>query len=106
MAARTAASARGMQVNNGGQVAVVTAAETNQLLTGKGVLGRLFVPNVGTTMTVDVYDHASSTSNKVAEYVSADGKVNWELNIPIVNGIRVVVGGTPGIVVIVWQGAQ
>jgi hypothetical protein len=95
-----AAATRG---SSGDKVSVITAAETNQLMTREGILRRLHIPNVGTTMTVDIYDHGSSTTNKVAEYVSADGKVNWELNIPLDVGLRVVVGGTPGIVVIVWE---
>ena len=95
-----AAATRG---SGGVKVSVITAAENNQLKVGEGTLRRLHIPNVGTTMTVDIYDHGSTTTNKIVEYVTADGKVNWELNIPLDVGLRVVVGGTPGIVVVVWD---
>ena len=105
MAARTLSGARGTEINNGGQLATITVAETLQIYTGKGVLGRLMVTSVGTSMTIDIYDHASTTNNKIVEYVTADGKVNWELNLPVSLGIRVVTGGTPGIAHIVFQSA-
>lgn len=64
------------------------------------------VPSVGTTMTVDVYDSNSAEENKVIEYVSADGKVNWLYSkdgLPLNAGLRVVIGGTPGRVVMEWD---
>lgn len=94
---------RGTQTNNGATRSTITAAETNQLKTGSGTLGRVQVTNVGTSMTVDIYDHGSTTTNKIFEYVSADGKINHELNLPFGTGLRVIVGGTPGIVNIVWS---
>ena len=95
-----AAATRG---SGGKKVSVITAAETNQLRTGQGFLRRLYVPSVGTTMTVDIYDAASGTTNKIVEYVTADGKANLQLDIPFSVGLRVIVGGTPGIVVLVWE---
>lgn len=94
---------RGTAVNNGGVCATISTNETNQLKTGSGMLGRLIVENVGTSMTVDIYDHQSTTSNKIAEYVSADGKVNREYNLPFGLGLRVVVGGTAGLVHVIFQ---
>lgn len=105
MAAFTSAGgARGTQVHNGNIRSTLTVAEAVQLKTGSGILGRVQVWNVGTTMTVDIYDHGSTTTNKIWEYVSADGKINHEVNIPFGIGLRVVVGGTPGGVNIIWQG--
>ncbi len=69
----------------------------------QGMLHRLLVTEVGTTMTIDIHDAASGTTTKLVTYVSADGKVNWELNIPFKNGLRVIVGGTPGRAVVVWS---
>lgn len=89
--------------SGGVKTSVITAAEANQLKTGQGTLRRLYVPSVGTTMTVDIYDHGSTTTNKIVEYVTADGKANLQLDIPFSIGLRVVVGGTPGIVVVVWD---
>lgn len=94
---------RGIQTNDGGTRSTITAAETNQLKTGSGTLGRVHVWNVGTIMTIDIYDHGSSTTNKIFEWVSADGKINHELNLPFGTGLRVVVGGTPGGVNLVWS---
>ena len=87
----------------GDKISVITAAETNQLRSGQGILKRVYVPNVGTTMTVDIYDATSGTTNKIVEYVTADGKANLELNLPFSVGLRVIVGGTAGIVVLVWE---
>lgn len=89
--------------NRAGKTAILAAAETNQLVTGTGILRRIIVNNVGTTMTLDVYDHASTTTNKIFEWVSADGKFVREIDIPFQNGLRTVVGGTPGSVVLVYE---
>lgn len=94
---------RGTQTNNGGTRSTLTVAETLQIKTGSGTLGRVHVWNVGTTMTLDIYDHGSSTSNKIYEWVSADGKRNDEVNLPFGIGLRVVVGGTPGGINLVWS---
>ena len=62
--------------------------------------------NVGTTMTVDVYDSDGAEENKIIEWVSADGKVNWLFSkdgLPLSSGLRVAVGGTPGKVLIEWD---
>lgn len=104
MAATTVqGGARGTQVHQGATRSTITAAETNQLKTGSGTLGRVQVTNVGTTMTVDIYDATSGTTNKIFEWVSADGKINHELNFPFGTGLRVITGGTVGIINIVWS---
>lgn len=89
--------------NRAGKTAILAAAETNQLVTGTTVLKRVIVNNVGTTMTLDIYDHASTTTNKVFEWVSADGKMVRDLDLPINLGLRTVVGGTPGSIVLVYE---
>lgn len=94
---------RGQQIHNGGKVAVITTNETNALATKPGILGRLFITEVGTTATVDIYDDPSTTNNKFVTWVSADGKVDWELNIPFSRGLTVITGGTVGRVVLVYQ---
>lgn len=95
--------AYGTKVSNGDSRTILSAAATTQVKATPGTVGRLIVGNVGTTMTIDIYDHASGNNNKIVEWVTADGKVNWELNIPCTSGIRVVVGGTPGTATLVWS---
>ena len=93
---------------------VFTTAGAHQLrpdvTTGKrGPGGRVFsftVVSVGTTMTVDVYDSDGTEENKIIEYVSADGKVNWLFRgdgLKFTVGLRVVIGGTPGRVIMEWE---
>lgn len=101
MASRHVQGARAVA---GGNCDIVTAAETNQLKTGRGVLRRIQVWDVGATATIDIYDHGSSTTNQIFKWVTADGKVNAELDIPFEVGLRVVTGGTFGGVNIVWAG--
>lgn len=94
---------RGTEVFVGQWRSTITAAETNQLKTGSGKIAHVTVWNVGTTMTIDIYDHGSTTTNKVFEWVSADGKGTFAIQCPINVGIRVVVGGTPGGCNVVWS---
>lgn len=87
----------------------IRPSSDSSLTDGTTTIHSFSVPNVGTTMTVDVYDSASTENNKVIEYVSADGKVNWRYGhgprsgLKLFHGFRVVVGGTPGRVVIDWD---
>ena len=73
-----------------------------------GRLKSFSVQNVGSSWTVDIYDSNGdeSAENKVIEYVSADGKVNWNWSkdgLVFENGIRVVSGGTTaGRLVMEW----
>ncbi len=55
-------------------------------------------------MTVDIYDATSGTTSPLWHYVTADGKVDLEFNMPFQNGLRVIVGGTPGEVSIGYRG--
>ena len=105
MAARITAGARGAQTNNGGNAAIISASETNAgLKTGKGVLGRVFVTNVGSTATLKVYDDPTTSNNQLVDWASADGKVNWELNIPFTTGLTVITAGsTACTAVILWE---
>lgn len=104
MAANTSVGIQpGDQIHTGTYRSIITAAETNQLKTSPGKVAQLIVGNVGTTATLDIYDDASSNSNKVFEWVSADGKGVFALQCPMANGIRVVTGGTFGLAVLVWS---
>ena len=93
----------GERVSRGSKKAIITVAETNQLVTGETVLRTVVVANVGTTAELDIYDATSGTSNKVLEWVSADGKLYAEVNIPMKNGLRVITGATPGRYVLTYD---
>lgn len=90
-------------LSSGGAKTVLTTAATTAIKARPGILGRLVVSEVGTTMTVDIYDDPATTNNKVYSWATADGKVSIEFGMPMINGITVVVGGTPGRATIVWD---
>jgi len=91
------------QQNSYGSRSTISAAETNQLLTGRGIVKRLIVSAVGTGATLDLYDHANANTNLIHSWVSADGKASLDLEMPVGSGIRVVSGGTFGRATIVWK---
>lgn len=104
MAADTGGAAARGEVSVGQKRSIITAAETNVLKTTPGKLASITIANVGTTATLDIYDTAAAdTTNKVYEWVSADGKRTEPVQIPMKAGIRVVSGGTFGRAVIVWS---
>lgn len=63
---------------------------TTQVFTGKTYFVRLVITNVGTGDSIAIYDTTSGTSNPVVEWAAADGKQVYFLQVPILNGIRVV----------------
>lgn len=93
----------GTEIQTGIKASNITAAETNQLTTGPGKIGQVIVYDVGTTATIDIYDHASSNTNKMWGWVSANGVGVFALQLPIQAGIRVVTGGTFGGATIVYS---
>lgn len=97
------ASAPGTEVGIGDHNSIITAAETNQLRTGSGKLAGIVVVDPGTTFVVDIYDDPSANNNQVYKYLTADGKISLQLQIPMQQGIRVVTSGTPGRVCIIWS---
>jgi len=97
------ASTRGVEVWPGSSTSVITASETNQITASKTRLSRVVVWGVGTTWVIDVYDHASANTNPVWQWVSADGKGTFQVEIPLQLGLRVVTsGGAAGSVTLVW----
>lgn len=92
----------GQIINVGARRSTITTNETNQLKTGPGKVGHVTIWDVGTTATLDIYDHASTTNNQVFKWLSADGKGTFAIQCPMDNGIRVVTGGTFGGANIVW----
>lgn len=83
---------------------VITANEANQLKVGAGILRSIAAFGPGATWLADVYDHASTNTNPVWQWVSADGKVPGRIDLPFQNGLRVVTSGTtPGSLVVVWS---
>lgn len=63
---------------------------TTQVFTGQTYLARLVVTNAAVGDSIAVYDTTSGTSNPVWEWAAADGKGIFFLQVPILNGIRVV----------------
>lgn len=103
-AATETARGTGTDVGVGRRRSIITTNETNVLKDTDGKLGSVYVANVGTTATIDIYDTAGAdTNNKVFEWVTADGKGPFTLQIPMAFGIRVITGGTFGRAVIVWS---
>jgi len=102
-AATRETGASGTEVHTGDMVSVITASETNQLKTGKAKIGQVIVWGVGTGWTIDVYDNASANSQQVWQWVTADGKGTFALQLPLRDGLRVVTAGTAGSVTIVWS---
>lgn len=94
--ANTQGGTIGTEIFVGSRKAVITAAETNQLKDRTGKVASIIVWDVGTTATLDLYDNASASSNKVWGWVSANGVGVFALQMPMQRGIRVVTGGTPG----------
>lgn len=90
-------------LHQGAQKAIIIGAETNQLVSAETVLRKIIVFDVGSTATLDIYDATSGTSNRVFKWVSADGKIQADVNIPMKNGLRVITGGTPGDFTLVYD---
>src|SRR4249919_1982300 len=93
----------GQQARVGASRSTITLAETNQIKVGAAFISHVTVYNVGTTATLDIYDHGSTNTNKVFEWVSADGKGTFPIQCPMALGIRVITGGTPGGWSVVWS---
>lgn len=91
-----------VEICAGEQRSMFTASGTTQVKASAGRLAMVIVWAVGTTATLDIYDHASAANNKVYGWVSADGRGAWAVHIPCIYGIRVVVGGTTPGITIVW----
>lgn len=86
-----------------GNASIITTNEANQLKTTPATVERVIVTDVGTTATLDIYDHDSTTNNKIFGWVSADGRGVFEVGIRTQDGLRVVTGGTFGHAVVVWK---
>lgn len=86
-----------------GEYTIITTATTTQIVSAPASLVSVHIENVGTTATLDIYDAISGTTNKIFEWVTADGKVRVDLGIRAKSGIRVISGGTFGRAVIKWE---
>ena len=77
---------------------ITTASSTTQVKTGAGKLAKVIVDV--TFSTIVIYDDTGAgTSNQVHSRVATG---EYELMLPIDNGIKVVVGTGSGRVIIVW----
>lgn len=109
MAARITSAAKGTDVNYGGRAGVITAAETNQLATGRGRVGTVIVwgADAGTTCVITLYDHGSTTTNPIFRWDTTQGRGQFVLMTPFTLGLRAVTSGTlptSGGITVVWEG--
>src|SRR5437867_9000869 len=76
----------------GENLSLISSAETNQLKATGGRVAKLITFATGTpAATIDVYDHASSNTNKVfSRVISAAGVTIDDLSLPMQDGIRIV----------------
>jgi hypothetical protein len=96
--------AMGTEIFVGENRSILTDKNTYSPKNKRGKLGKLIVSGVGTAWTIDIYDDPTTTNNVVYSWVTADGKVNLDLEIPLANGLTIVSGGTTaGQACIVWS---
>lgn len=107
----TSASARGTLVALGGRRADITAAETNQLATGAGRVGVVYVwgDTAGTSAILTLYDATSGTTLPFFRWATAQGLGVFTIQAPFSIGLRAISSGTlptNGGMTIVWEGAS
>lgn len=93
-----------LPIGTGANATVLTTNATSQVKASAGKVGQIIVWDAGSGWQIDLYDHASANINQVWSWVSADGKGTFALQIPMLNGIRVVTSGTTaGKCTVVWS---
>jgi len=81
----------------------ITTATTTQVKTGKGILKRVIVGDAGTDFTIDVYDDTGGGTNDQILSLAADGNRSLHINTRFAQGLKVVTGGTPGSVTLIYE---
>ena len=104
-----AAAGNGTPISAGSAVAVITAAETNQLSTGAGRVGNVIVwgADAGTTCVATFYDATTGTTLPFFSWKTADGLGVFPIQVPYHIGLRVITSGTlpgSGGITVVFQG--
>lgn len=87
----------GPEINTGHFASVITAAETNQLKSTVGKVGHVVVwgDDAGTSAKLILYDAISGTTRPVWQWITAEGKGTFPIQMPIGLGIRIITSGTP-----------
>jgi len=99
-----AALSDGTLTRTGNWASVITLSETNQLKAKAGKIGHIAVWDAGTAWVIDVYDDPDSNDSAVWQWVTADGKGIFALQMPMQTGIRIVTSGTTaGSATVVWE---
>lgn len=81
----------------------INSTGTTQLRTGKGLLRRISVNDIGTGMNIKVYDDTSGTSNLIADInPTVTGMLNF--NVRYNNGLKIVITGTAGSITVMEEG--
>lgn len=85
------------QENNDNTTYFDASADEALLKSGPGRVGRLVIHTVGTTATVILYDALTATGNILYSWVTADGKIDVELDARFETGLYLDISGTtPG----------
>lgn len=79
----------------------IDTATTTQVKTGAGVLVGLIV-NPGTNYTINIYDATSGTTDQMIE-LNVDAARYIKCGFRFHTGLRVVTGGTPGEVTVIFE---
>lgn len=91
----------------GSSYSVFSVNSAGRIVSSKpGTLGALIISDVGATAVIDFYDNklGDTSGNKVASWVTADGKAIQAYGIPMAKGISMVqAGGTAANVTVVWE---
>jgi len=83
---------------------LITANGTTQIKSKPGKFAKLIIRGVGTAWVLAFYDDTGSGGEEVCEWLTADGKVALDLQIPMYYGIRLVASGTTaGAALIIWS---
>lgn len=87
----------GTEMHVGSRKAIITAAESNTLKARAGKVASIVIwgDTAGTSCTVRLYDTAAAdTSNLCFGWATAQGLGVYALQMPMMNGIRVITSGT------------
>lgn len=73
------------------------------LKTGAGVVGKLIIHTVGTTAVVILYDALTATGNILYSWVTADGKIEKNLDARFTTGLYLQITGTTPGGIVTWS---
>lgn len=82
----------------------LTTASTTTISANSGViLHTICINNIGTSMTVTVWDSLTASGTQVAAITAVSGSAYYLYDVTLNVGLTVVVGGTPGDVTVTYS---